>query len=128
VTVFLCYIAGVNHVTVFLCYIAGVNHVTVFLCYIAGVSYGKGCYFSTSSEYSSCYSPSNFDKYIILAQVATGRYQLGNSSTDRSNLPESFHSTVNKLDSPTIFVVYHDAAAYPTYVIKFSLTPNYLAG
>jgi len=54
-----------------------------------------------------------------LAQVVTGRFRVGDSDTDRKNLPEQYHSTVDDLENSTKFVVYHDAAAYPQYIIKF---------
>ena len=38
----------------------------------------------------------------------------------RANLGDGFHSTVDSESNPSIFVVYHDAAAYPEYVIKLS--------
>ena len=91
--------------------------------YVAGTSYGKGSYFSTSSAYSVGYSKDDGDKYIILAKVATGRYRRGSSAVDRRTLSQSsrqvFHSTVDNELAPSIFVVYHDASAYPEYVIKF---------
>ena len=35
-------------------------------------------------------------------------------------LKDGCHSTVDKCDKPSLFVVYHDAAAYPEYVIKLN--------
>lgn len=57
---------------------------------------------------------------MIMAKVATGRYRLGNSDKTRKNLGEEYHSTVDNTTEPNIYVVYHDAAAYPEYVIKFT--------
>lgn len=31
-----------------------------------------------------------------------------------------YDSTVNRLERPDLYVTYHDAQAYPEYVIKFS--------
>jgi len=90
---------------------------------ILATAYGIGSYFSSDFNYSRDYSMQGrcgSPPYsIILAQVVTGRFTVGNSNTDRKNLPEQYHSTVNNIENPTIFVVYHDAAAYPQYIIKF---------
>ena len=37
-----------------------------------------------------------------------------------TNLDNGCHSTVDYCNAPTQFVVYHDAAAYPEYVIKLN--------
>ena len=55
----------------------------------------------------------------ILSKVVTGRYIVGNS--DMKTPPPGYHSTVNSILPSTIFVVYDDAAAYPEYVIKFTV-------
>ena len=56
---------------------------------------------------------------MILSKVVTGKYTLGNPNMKTP--PPGFHSTVNSISQPTIFVVYDDAAAYPEYVIKFTV-------
>ena len=56
---------------------------------------------------------------MILSKVVTGRYIVGNS--DMKTPPPGYHSTVNSILPSTIFVVYDDAAAYPEYVIKFTV-------
>ena len=81
----------------------------------AGISYGRGTYFSTTSQYSTSYGGS----VMILAKVVTGKYIVGNSSMDGKSLPSGCRSTVNSESSPSIFVVYHDASAYPEYVVYY---------
>lgn len=61
---------------------------------------------------------------MIYTRVITGEYTLGNKSLlTAPNKPgsdtEQFDSVVNNVDNPTIFVVFHDQAALPEYVIKF---------
>ena len=56
---------------------------------------------------------------MILAKVVTGKYIVGNSSMDGKSLPSGCRSTVNSESSPSIFVVYHDASAYPEYVVYY---------
>ena len=89
---------------------------SIIMYFNVGMSFGRGTYFSTSSEYSVGYG----SKLMILAKVVTGKYAAGNSYMDRKNLPSGCHSTVNNVSSPSIFVVYHDASAYPEYVIQYS--------
>ena len=89
----------------------------LIILYLA-TAYGKGSYFSTTSEYSLNYSKDSGERSMILAKVLTGKYMVGTPSMDARNLT-GYHSTVNNQLSPTIFVVYHDAAAYPSYVVKF---------
>ena len=57
---------------------------------------------------------------MILAKVVTGKYIAGNSLMDGKSLPSGCRSTVNNVSSPSIFVVYHDASAYPEYVVQYS--------
>jgi hypothetical protein len=59
------------------------------------------------------------NSFVILSRVVTGRYIAGNSSVSKKNLPPGVHSTVNSTDNPSIYVVYHDAAAYPEYEVQF---------
>ena len=54
---------------------------------------------------------------MILAQVVTGRYTVGEE--EMKTPPPGFHSTVDSISQPAIFVVYDDASAYPEYVIEF---------
>ena len=85
--------------------------------------YGCGSYFATTAKYSINYCEEDkFQyKYIILAKVLTGKYCRGSPSVTKKNLGEGFHSTVDDEKNPTKYVVYHDAAAYPEYVITFQV-------
>ena len=84
----------------------------------SGESFGSGSYFSLTSQYSLRFSSNPGEKGIILAKVITGEYQVG---IRKQKTPvQGCHSTVNNQSAPSIFVVYHDAAAYPEYLIKFT--------
>ena len=85
-----------------------------------GTAHGHGCYFATTASYSDSYSrkqgnPSK--RFMILADVITGNYRQGHQS-DKS-LPPNIHSLVNNTSNPTIFEIFNDCAAYPSYVIKY---------
>ena len=92
------------------------------------VAYGRGVYFARDASYSSHPAYSNPDEdgiqRIFLCRVAVGDWckgrkgQLTPDPKPHSTL-ELFDSTVDNVSNPSIFVVYHDAQAYPEYVVSF---------
>jgi poly [ADP-ribose] polymerase 10/14/15 len=77
--------------------------------------YGQGVYFAQDASYSALdtYSRPNGlgDKHIFLCRVLVGAYTLGDNSM-RVPPPRAdgvFDSTVDKMNSPSIYVTYHDA-------------------
>jgi poly [ADP-ribose] polymerase 10/14/15 len=73
---------------------------------------------------STTYSKPNTQsvQHMLLCRVVTGEFGLG--VPDALAPPARtgvilFDSTVNNLADPTIFVTYHDAQAYPEYLIRF---------
>ncbi|KAJ3591548.1 hypothetical protein NHX12_006681 [Muraenolepis orangiensis] len=92
--------------------------------------YGNGTYFCKNSCYSCDDQFSNPDaqgvKYMYQARVLVGKPCLGirdmiePTPLDPSNPHGGLHdSAVNNLQSPFIYVVFSDAAAYPEYLISF---------
>jgi len=90
--------------------------------------YGNGTYFAKNSSYSANPTYSRSDakghRYIIQTRVITGDWTQGRNgmkaAPPKNNSPtEQYNSVVNDVQSPTIFVVFHDTAAYPEYIIKF---------
>ena len=90
-------------------------------------AYGKGVYFAVDASYSidDTYSrpDSQGNKYMYLARVVVGDFCVGNDTMKvppplpgTSNLL-LYDSTVNRLDQPAMHVIYHDAQAYPEYLI-----------
>lgn len=63
--------------------------------------------------------------HMFKCKVLVGYSAVGNSSTETRNLPKApdnktpVDSTVNILTDPNIFVTYHDAQAYPEYLIIY---------
>lgn len=89
-------------------------------------AYGMGVYFARDAQYSlsSTYSPpdTNGHKHIYMCNVITGISCLGSPNIrflpDNPNVPGTkFDSSVNDLNAPSIFVIFHDASVYPTYLI-----------
>ncbi|XP_077971258.1 protein mono-ADP-ribosyltransferase PARP14-like [Styela clava] len=91
-------------------------------------SYGKGVYFALKATYSQRYAHPNSrgEKRMILANVVTGYYCQGDRSMvappprTNSNIKNDLHdSVVDRISAPTIWVIFKDASAYPTYLITF---------
>jgi len=87
----------------------------------------KGCLFARSAKYSSnpLYAkldPATGAQAVFLCRVAVGQYCVGNGEMVappvRHGL-ELYDSTVDSLTNPTMYVSYHDAQAYPEYVVHF---------
>ena len=83
-------------------------------------------YFAKDPQYSlkDTYSPqdSNGHKHLYMCNVLTGMFCRGNK--EMKVLPENpqtanrpYNSAVNDINNPTIFVIFHDASAYPAYLI-----------
>ncbi len=78
-------------------------------------AYGQGVYFARDASYSAgdTYSRPNKqgEKHIFFCRVLVGAYARGESSMRVPPAKASglFDSTVDNIDSPSIFVIYHDA-------------------
>ncbi|XP_029436577.1 protein mono-ADP-ribosyltransferase PARP14-like [Rhinatrema bivittatum] len=93
-------------------------------------AYGVGVYFAVHASYSAnnTYSkpdPQTRHKFMYQVRVVAGRYTTGNSSmkvpparpgTDPN---DRYDSLVDKIENPTMYVVFHDDQAYPEYLITF---------
>ena len=89
--------------------------------------YGKGVYFARDARYSAQPQYSERDahghQHIFACRVVVGEYCLGKCDArtpDERSGHTLYDSTVNNLGSPSIFVTYHDAQAYPEFLIKFT--------
>uniref|UniRef100_C3Y3J3 Poly [ADP-ribose] polymerase n=1 Tax=Branchiostoma floridae TaxID=7739 RepID=C3Y3J3_BRAFL len=90
--------------------------------------FGKGTYFARDASYSArgyARPDANGLKRLFLAKVLTGEYIKGNSSMivpptrPGGNPLDTYDSTVDNVNNPCIFCVYHDAQAYPEYLLTF---------
>ncbi|XP_063144814.1 protein mono-ADP-ribosyltransferase PARP14-like [Candoia aspera] len=89
---------------------------------------GNGTYFATSSNYSADDRYSTPDshgrKYMYIARVLTGDYCTGKAGqiTPPSKNKDGFDlydSVTNNMTQPSMFVIFHDAQAYPEHLITF---------
>lgn len=84
-------------------------------------------YFAVKSSYSfsDTYSPPNADghKFIFVARVLTGDFIQGKHDMraaplrQDSGIPVRYHSVVDTVREPTLFVIFNDTQAYPQYLI-----------
>ena len=85
--------------------------------------YGRGVYFAHDMTYSlqSTYSPpdSKGVKTVIAARVLIGNIEKGANNIVEPGV--TFHSTVDSVTNPKIFVVYKDYQAIPEYVLRFRM-------
>mmetsp|Transcript_7127 Transcript_7127/g.16685 ORF Transcript_7127/g.16685 Transcript_7127/m.16685 type:complete len:1479 (-) Transcript_7127:954-5390(-) len=98
--------------------------------------YGKGVYFARDASYSAYPTYSVPDKnnhqYIMACRVTVGEYCPGvqNAMTPDIRDPQThalYDSSVgllhgDNMSNPSIYVTYHDAQAYPEYLIEFKLS------
>jgi len=90
--------------------------------------YGKGVYFARDASYSShdTYSPPDGSglKHILACSVVVGEFCRGKKDARTPDLRDAtknvlYDSTVDSLTDPRLYVTYHDAQAYPEYLIVF---------
>ena len=94
------------------------------------VAFGKGVYFARDSSYSASktYSMPNEKghQFMMACRVVVGEYCRGQKDAltpqVRDPLSHSLYdSTVDNVNRPGIYVTYHDAQAYPEYLIEFKV-------
>ncbi|MCI4391759.1 hypothetical protein PGIGA_G00138000 [Pangasianodon gigas] len=97
-------------------------------------AFGQGVYFAVKSSYSlsDTYSPPNADghKFIFVARVLTGDFTQGKHDMraaplrEGSGMPMRFHSVVDNVKEPSLFVIFNDTQAYPQYLITCLKAPE----
>ncbi|KAI3375702.1 hypothetical protein L3Q82_004004 [Scortum barcoo] len=110
-----------------ICKIERVQNYYLWNAYSVCSLYGKGVYFAVNAKYSADhYSPADASglKRLYVAHVLTGRYTVGQPSLKAppprgSDPTDRFDSVVDKQQSPSMFVIFHDDQAYPAYLITF---------
>jgi hypothetical protein len=89
--------------------------------------FGKGVYFAVEFQYAaqSTYSPPDTSGYqhVFLSRVLVGEFTQGNESLLEPPLkPDNivrYDSVVDNPNLPKIFVIFHDAQAFPEYCVTF---------
>lgn len=100
-----------------------------------GTLYGQGVYFARRASLSvqDRYSPPDAQGYkaVFVARVLTGDYAQGHKGLrvpplrdPTGDMPLRYDSTVDCLAQPSIFVIFHDTQALPTYLITCQHMPE----
>jgi poly [ADP-ribose] polymerase 10/14/15 len=98
-------------------------------------AYGRGTYFARdasmacNAKYATPDRSSNNIniRAILLCRVAVGYYTIPDNvdgiipPTKKYDTSETYDTTVDNMNDPSIFVTYHDAQAYPEYLINFKV-------
>ncbi|XP_063404473.1 protein mono-ADP-ribosyltransferase PARP14-like [Mytilus trossulus] len=90
-------------------------------------AYGDGVYFASAANYSASntYSvpDSNGNKRMYLCKVLTGEYTYGQGGMRMPPTKAGTHilydCVVDNPANPGMFIIFHDAQAYPEYMIMF---------
>jgi hypothetical protein len=93
-----------------------------------GSVWGSGTYFARDAKYvfggNFCQPAADGTRQILMCLAMTGFPCLGDP--DQKGVlpfrekPHRYHSSVDSLSSPEIFIVQHPSAAYPAYLITFA--------
>ncbi|XP_075904598.1 poly(ADP-ribose) polymerase family member 14-related sequence 1 isoform X2 [Nelusetta ayraudi] len=88
--------------------------------------YGNGSYFAVKASYSAqdTYAKPNpnGEKFVYVCRVLSGEFALGKQGMVEPPIKAStllFDSVVDNMTKPSMFVIFHDANAYPEYLITF---------
>ncbi|XP_036364784.1 protein mono-ADP-ribosyltransferase PARP14-like [Octopus sinensis] len=85
-------------------------------------AFGEGVYFAKDIKYSASDTYSTPDHHrikriyqcsVLVGKVIQGQHRL-------KVLQESYNSAVNNIQTPSIYIIFHDSQAYPNYLITFS--------
>ncbi|NXX38553.1 PAR14 polymerase, partial [Tricholaema leucomelas] len=97
---------------------------------VHAANFGNGTYFAVDASYSAHDTYSKPDasgkKYMYLARVLVGEYSQGvkgsitPAAKDPSNSVDLFDSSTDNVNKPSMFIIFHDAQAYPEYLITFT--------
>ena len=93
--------------------------------------YGKGVYFARDASFSTyplyCKPDAEGVQTCFLVRAAVGEWckaKRDDITPGVRNVAKNilYDSTVDNLQNPSIFVLYHDAQTYPEYIVRFSQT------
>uniref|UniRef100_H2YRT1 Poly [ADP-ribose] polymerase n=1 Tax=Ciona savignyi TaxID=51511 RepID=H2YRT1_CIOSA len=88
-----------------------------------GTRLGDGVYFSTSAQYSNSFAGYATPKHMFVADVLTGNYTNGQSGLKEPPIKPgtqiTYDSVVDNISNPSMYAVFKDASAYPSYLITY---------
>jgi len=91
------------------------------------VAFGRGVYFATTASYSAnyCSADGGGKCYMFVCRVMVGEYTLGSNgltvpAVRNWDTRQLYDTTTDSTMSPSMFITYHDAQAYPEYMVEFN--------
>ncbi|KAA0720849.1 Poly [ADP-ribose] polymerase 12 [Triplophysa tibetana] len=98
------------------------NNLDWRICGTHGTAYGKGSYFARDAQYSHSYTKDSGTMFVC--RILVGDYTKGESGYLRPPSKDGgdtlfYHSCVNDVYNPTIFVVFEKHQIYPEYLIEY---------
>ncbi|XP_038046788.1 protein mono-ADP-ribosyltransferase PARP14-like [Patiria miniata] len=88
--------------------------------------YGNGTYFAAKASFSARYAKPNANntKHIYATKVLVGDFTKGAQDmkvppNKPNTTDQQYDSVVDNVGTPSIYVIFHDAQAYPEHLIKF---------
>ncbi|KAH3824614.1 uncharacterized protein LOC127881993 [Dreissena polymorpha] len=106
-----------------------INNFDFRLCGKNATVYGQGAYFARDAKYSHSYTkPSpKLERFMFQAKVLVGYFTTGKGEYKRppgkpGKDHELYDSCVDKVDDPSIFILFEKNAYYPEYLIQYNYT------
>lgn len=102
------------------------QYCTIFK-YVSVLCSNPGSYFARDAKYSHSYTDDSTVKAMFVAQVLVGDFTKGSSSYRRAPSKDGgdvnfYHSCVDDVFNPSIFVVFKENQIYPEYLLKYKTT------
>ena len=87
---------------------------------MAGTAYGDGVYFAVDPQYSMTYGQNQqmFQVRVLVGETTRGHHGLKTTPL-KPGTQRHYDSVTDSELSPKMFVIFHDAQAYPDYLITF---------
>ena len=92
---------------------------------MAGAVYGDGVYFATQARTALryCSPDENGHYYMYYSLVLTGTYTQGKAGMRdapyRNDVNDVYDTVVDNTNDPSMFIIFRDNQAYPSYLITF---------
>ncbi|XP_029016918.1 protein mono-ADP-ribosyltransferase PARP12 [Betta splendens] len=94
------------------------------ICGTHGTAFGKGSYFARDAKYSHSYTDDSDVKSMFVSRVLVGDFTKGSSELCRAPSKDGgdvnfFHSCVDNVQNPSIYVVFEKPQIYPEYLLQY---------
>ncbi|KAL6117010.1 uncharacterized protein ACO6RY_14884 [Pungitius sinensis] len=110
-------------------YVDGICHTNFDwrICGLNGTVFGQGSYFARDAKYSHSYTGDSDVRSMFVSRVLVGDYTKGESSYRRPPSKDGgdinfYHSCVDDVLNPSIFVVFEKHQIYPEYLLQYRAT------